>query len=369
MRDRRLRFTRRPALLAATLVVLLVAAGLSAYLASRSSPSRPHASVAGCRPNAMLVNPCRPWFGVAANGNPGAADTRLAQFDYAEKLIGRHVDVFRDYHSPLGSGPNGDLPLNSTELALASQAYLDVNWWPVKSWSQADGHDPRINREIARAAASIKSIAPRKVFLTIGWEPERDVSSDPGSGCRLSGIGTGGTPAQYIAMWRNVERIFRAHHVNNVVWAMDYGASHGRYDCLVPLLWPGNKLVDWVLYDAYSRTPRDTWAKTVGPFYSLLQRDSSPRVDFDAKPWGLGEFSTCTSDPTLARDFYLQAKESVQDRAYPRLHMYIAYDDARGPKASPGCLSDYLSYGQPDNAKQQSFNQFVDTVLGRAASR
>ena len=43
--------------------------------------------------------------------------------------------------------------------------------------------------------------------------------------------------------------------------------------------------------------------------------------------------------------------------------MYLAYADSGGPKAGPGCLSNYNNYGQPDTAKQASFNQFAKAVL------
>jgi len=328
-------------------------------------PPRP----VNCAPDAILVNPCRPWFGAAANGNPGAPDSKVAQFDYLEQLTGQHLDIFRDYHSPPGSNRLGDLPLNGNEKKLASRhgTYIDVNWKPAATFAQADGGNAVVNRQIDHVAASIKSIAPHKVFMTIWWEPQNDVTSDPGSGCYLNPGATGGTPAQYIAMWRNVESRFRAAGVTNVIWAMDYQAPPtGLYDCLVPRLWPGNNLVDWVIYDTYSRNGHATWDNTVGRFYHVLASDSSPSVNFDSKPWGLGEFGTCSNPNTAAaNDFYLQAKSALEANTYPKLKMYLAYADTGGPKAGPGCLSNYNNYGQPDTAKQANFNQFAHAVLAR----
>ena len=362
-------------------VVSVVAAGLGAFGAylltgpqraaapppsqAASLPPRP----VNCTPNAILVNPCRPWFGAAANGNPGAPDSKVAQFDYLEQLTGQHLDIFRDYHSPPGSNRLGDLPLNGNEKKLASRhgTYIDVNWKPAATFAQADGGNAVVNRQIDHVAASIKSIAPHKVFMTIWWEPLNDVTSDPGSGCYLNPGATGGTPAQYIAMWRNVESRFRAAGVTNVIWAMDYQAPPtGLYDCLVPRLWPGNNLVDWVIYDTYSRNGHATWDNTVGRFYHVLASDSSPSVNFDSKPWGLGEFGTCSNPNTAAaNDFYLQAKSALEANTYPKLKMYLAYADTGGPKAGPGCLSNYNNYGQPDTAKQANFNQFAHAVLAR----
>jgi hypothetical protein len=351
--------------------VVLIGSAILAYLltqphAATTTPPEP----GNCTPSTILVNPCRPWFGAAANRNPAAPQSRIAQFSYVEKLVGQRLDIFRDYHSPPGTNSLSDLPLNSEEIQMAHRpnTYIDVNWKPASNWAAADGGNPTVNRNIDRVAASIKSVAPHKIFLTIWWEPQHSVSSIPGnSACQLTHPGTAGTPAQYIAMWKNVESRFRADGVTNVIWAMDYQAPpNGHFDCLVPLLWPGNHLVDWVLYDSYSRNSQGTWANTVGRFYNVLSRDSNPRVNFDSKPWGLGEFSTCSNpDNALAQNFYLQAKSAFEANVYPRLKMYLAYDDAGGPKSGPGCLSNFNQFGQPDAVKQANFNQFARAVLSR----
>jgi hypothetical protein len=367
-------------------VAAFVAGAVGAYIAVRPSGSRSTAILApptgsrptathtlvpaqprNCTPTITLVNPCRPWFGAVAAHIPGLPPSRVTDFKYLERLIGHPLDIFRDYHSPPGTGRLGDLPLNSDEITMARRAdtYVDVNWKPASTWAQADGGNPSVNSEIARAAASIKSVAPHKIFLSIWWEPQRYVTSDPTNrGCHVSPTAPGGgTPAQFVAMWRNVEKIFRQNGVTNVVWTMDY-QDQPKFNCLVPQLWPGNNLVDWVLYDAYSRNAQDTWDKTVGPFYYVLLHDSNARVNFDSKPWGLGEFGVCSNpDMTLQRQFYLQAKQAVQANTYPRLKMYLAFNSAGGPKAGPGCLSNYTAQGQPDAVKQADFNQFASAVL------
>jgi len=353
-------------------IFIVAAAGLGAlgaYLLTGNSgtPATTQPATGNCAPSATLVNPCRPWFGAAANGNPGAPDSRVAQFDYLARLVGQRLDIFRDYHSAPGSNSLGDLPLNTNEMQLARRpgTYIDVNWKPAATFAQAGGGDPVVNREIDRVAASIKSIAPHKIFMTIWWEPQNDVTSAPGTSCYVNPNATGGTPAEYVAMWRNVENRFRAAGATNVVWAMDYQApASGMYDCLVPLLWPGNSLVDWVTYDSYSRNGHATWDNTVGRFYHVLASESSPSVDFNAKPWGLGEFGTCSNANTAAaNDFYLQAKSAFDAGSYPKLKMYLVFASSGGPKAGPGCLSNYTNSGQPDSAKQANFNQFAKAVL------
>jgi len=56
-------------------IVIVVAGGLGAlgaYLLTGHGNSKHPLTPRDCTPSAILVNPCRPWFGASANGNPGA---------------------------------------------------------------------------------------------------------------------------------------------------------------------------------------------------------------------------------------------------------------------------------------------------------
>lgn len=366
---------------------LLGAGGGSGRNSQRGSRS-------GCAPSAILVNPCRPWLGAAAYGNPGqpgkpAPQKYIGQFVYLEHLTGHRLDIFRTYHSPLSAHNSvSNLPLDKAEIHFAERphTYLDVNWKPAATWQQAapvsQGGSPAISAEIRKVADNIKAISPHKIFLTIWWEPQDSVSNGTSNccyiqgGCPGGGGGAGpagaGSPAQYVAMWRNVESIFRQQDVRNVVWVMDY-MSYPRmsYDCLVPQLWPGNHLVDWVVYDTYDHgtASGSSWDGTVGRFYTVLEKMSSPQVDLTSKPWGLGEFGTCKNrSPANAKQYYLQGKAAVKSNRYPRLKMYLVYADT-GNHSGPACLTDYNQgpFGQYiyDPQKQADFNQLANAVFGR----
>jgi hypothetical protein len=330
-------------------------------IAARAVPPPPRP----CSVSPILVNSCRPWLGAAAGGNPGAPNRPVLQFQYLERLIDHHLDVFRDYDSALGKNSNSALPLNPQELAALQlpATYVDVNWQPADTWAQADGGDAAVNALIKQAADNIKAVAPHKIFLTIWWEPQHAVSG--GTSCP-GAHGHAGTPAQYRQMWRNVEGIFKAQGVSNVVWAMDYMGTFPNEDCLVPQLWPGNSLVDWVLYDSYDLgNPKygTTWAGTVGRFYHVLQQDSSPSVDFDAKPWGLGEFGTCRNhNAANSLQYFQQARQSILSNAYPKLKMYVMFAIGEG-HTSKGCLTDYNPNGQPNVSKNSDIRSFANSPL------
>lgn len=342
-------------------------------------PAYARQTTSNCTPNAILVNPCRPWFGAAANGNPGAPDDPISQANYLEQLVGQQLDIFRFYHAP------GDLPLDpNTQTGQAEihfvnrpntnptnpNTYIQVNWKPATTWAAAGGGDPTINAQIAQVADNIKAIAPHKIFLAVWHEPENDVSAFDNSAeqaaCQsdpnFKGLkGSAGTPAQYKAMWQNVQNIFQQQGATNVVWAMNY-MSQTRFFCLIPYLWPGNQAIDWVLYDTYARGSQG-YADTAGAFYHLLQQDSSPTVNFDSKPWGLGEFNDCNPNPRQdAVTYFNDAETAFQANTYPNLKMYLVYADT-GNNAGPGCLTNFDANGNPFPAKQTAFNQLAQAVL------
>ncbi|HEY7415527.1 MAG TPA: hypothetical protein VH593_10065 [Ktedonobacteraceae bacterium] len=332
--------------------------------------AKSHAASA-CTPSAILVNPCRSWFGAAASGNPGAPPDKISQANYLEKLVGQNLDIFRFYNA------SGDQPLDpqaatgQAEIHFANRAntYIQVNWKPASTWPAAGGGNATVNAQIKQVANNIKAVAPHKIFLAVWHEPENDVSAFDNSAqqtaCKndpnFKGLkGNAGTPDQYQAMWHNVENIFNQQGVTNVVWAMNY-MSYPPFYCLVPYLWPGNQYVNWVLYDTYGHSKG--YANTAGAFYKVLQKDSSASVDLNSKPWGLGEFNDCT--PTVPHDaitYFNDAEAAYKANTYPKLKLYMVYADT-GNGAGPGCLTNYNSSGQLYPAKQTAFNQLAKAVL------
>lgn len=356
-----------PTLIATGVSALLATAGCAVAFGQGIGGSATGAPVPVCSVSAELVNSCRAWLGGAAAGNPGAAKDPTAQFEHLESLVGQPMDVFRDYDNCSATRcTTGTIPLaaGSPEQYFATHGkYVDVNWKPATNFSDADGGNAAVNAEITTAARNIRAIAPRQVFLTVWHEPQNDVTSGTSTCGHLKG--TAGSPQQYVAMWHNVASIFAHEGVTNVVWNMDYMGSAGQFgqwNCLVPQLWPGNDLVDWVTWDTYSRGK--TWDQTSGAFYRLLENDNSTSTDFEAKAWGIGEFGTCKQPTTgiTAAQYYDSVTSAITAGTYPRLKMYLVFADT-GNNSGPGCLTDYDDSGRPDPAKQAAFNRLAGTVL------
>ena len=137
-----------------------------------------------CTVDAKLVNSCRPWVGAEANGYPGIASDHKTQLLAHESRIGHQLDVVHFYSSP------GDT-LDTTQKYFINRSgtYLMLNWKPVKgggpgnTWKDADGRNTTVNANIVKMANSIKSVAPKKIFLTVYHEPENDVSPGGSPSC------------------------------------------------------------------------------------------------------------------------------------------------------------------------------------------
>jgi len=338
-------------LLLAAMFFLVV--GVTAYKFTQQT----HAA-SSCSISSVLVNSCRPWLGAAVAGYPQVSSSKTAQFEYAEQRLGRKMDIFHDYHQP------GNLPLSSDEKYFATRpnTYIYVNWKPASNWADAGGGNATVNASIDKAAASIKSVAPHKIFLTIWHEPENDVSG--GTSCAIK-PGTAGTPAQYRAMWQNVENRFKADGVTNVVWVMNY-MNYPKWQCLVPELWPGNSLVDWVTFEAYDaqwKPGYPSFNNVVNDMYKTLEADNDSTHNFESKPWGIGEVGDCDStNQSDVYTYYSQMKTALDNNTFPRLKMYMAYDDS-GNNAGMGCLTEYSKAGNYDPTEQSYYNKFADDPI------
>jgi len=317
-------------------------------------PQPGRAASAGCRPNAVLVNPCRPWLGASANRYPQVTATLKPQILYHEQRIGRQVDIVHAYNNP-------GAVLTSDEIALATRpdTMLYLNWKPTLTWADADGSDQATNASIDAMAQSIQALGSTKIFLAVFHEPEKSVSGTP-AGCSSPGPGTAGTTDDYRAMWHNVRARFDALGVSNVVWVMNY-LSYAPYRCMDADLWPGNDLVDWVAFDNYGTGGQPDFVTNVGSMYDFLNSSSAPEHDYASKPYALAEWGIngTTVTPQQTYDYIDQAKSAVEDDVFPNIEAYMVFDNA-GPDGSENRVS-YQNGGVYDPVRQQHYTAFADS--------
>lgn len=293
-----------------------------------------------------LVNHCRMWFGANAGQYTEAGTGTRNQIVHFEKRIGRQVDIVHTYHGI------GDNALSEEEYYFIQRpgTILFTNWKPAARWSDAAGSNNAVNATIDQMANSIKKAAPRKIFLTIHHEPEDQVEGDT-SCTSYSNKEKAGVPSDYRAMWRNIRQRFEALGVDNVVWVMNY-MGYERWQCLVNDMWPGNELVDWIMWNSYA-TPRSPWPDAPLRLYDFLSANSTTEHDYLSKPWGLGEFGAWAK----SRNFVLQQFDAMYQTLentdiMPRLRLYVVFDN-RDSRVG-------YTDGKPDLAKQVAFNRIAN---------
>ena len=343
--------------LTALLAVLGMVTTVLAVLAPAPPTARADEPV--CTVSAKLVNSCRPWLG-AESGGYGVTGLR-ARMQEHETRIGRQLDIVHAY-----LGPSTALPADVVTLAKRPGTIAYVNWKPAYRWAQAAGGTPTVDAQIDALAASIKALGQVRIMLTVYHEPENDISPGGTSACPSTLLGgSAGTAADYVAMWHNVRARFDAAGVTNVVWAMNYTGWY-EWECAVKALWPGNDLVDWVVWDPYTRNA--TWTATVGRFYRWLETNSDSGHDFLSKPWGLGEFGYVGTSQTAAYAMYDEARRNLQNGVHPRLKAYVVWDNRTA--SSNDDRVGFDGKGVRDPVEQQRYNAFAnDPLLSGAWTR
>lgn len=305
-----------------------------------------------CTVSAILVNSCRPWLGSRVKGYPQAASDDKSQVLYEESSIaGRQNDIAHTFH------PVGDNQLSSYDKYLATRpgGYLLTNWKPTNNWANIS----QDNAAIDSMANSIKSIAPQKIFLALHHEPQNDVTSDPNCP-NLGYVGSAGTPTDYRNMWAYVHNRFAQDGVNNVVWVLIY-QGYKKWDCLIPDLYPGNSLVDWIGMDDYGTTQNPNFITNTQRVYDLLTADSDTTHDFLSKPWALTEWNFCGGTSAEGVTYYNEAKQAVDSGNFPRIHAWVMFDAlGTGVTQIPGCLLAYDSDGTYDNSRVSAYRAYAN---------
>lgn len=310
----------------------------------------PSLANAKCTVSDNLVNSCGPWLGGGANDYPKAG-SKKDQILALEKRVGRNMEVVHTYH------PVGDNQLDSTDLFFINRAdtILMTNWKPTKKWKLADGRDKKTNDNIDRMAKSIKAVAPKKVMLVVHHEPEDQVSGEASSCSSYSKKEKAGTPKEYRAMWGNVRKRFDALKVNNVVWVMNY-MGYSKWNCMLDDMWPGNHLVDWVMWEAYIGDNDATWPEKPLAMYNYFLKNSNATHDYKSKPWGINEFGFRGSQNHVYKQ-YENVKKAIHNDIMPRVKMYNIWDSIS--QSGVDYRAGYDSKGNSDPKEQKLLNEIV----------
>jgi hypothetical protein len=334
---------------------------------------------ATCTVNSLLVNSCRPWLGAAVGGYSMVASDSTSQFNFANKRLndpnvlnnpGANVTLTKDLDIIHVYKTNNNTSFTSTDNTFMAQpgTYLYINYKPDTSgWASSTGGNATINARIDALADSFKAKPQYKFFLALFHEPENDVSS---GNCTANANGaSAGSPTDYVNMWHNVRSRFDAKGVNNVVWVMNY-MGYANWNCLVPMLWPGNSYVDWITYDAYgSGTGAGAnFTQNIADFYGYLSSNSDATHAYTSKVWGLAEhgYSNANGVSThqKAIDYWNQATAAIQNNTFPLLKAYMVFDTSTNGTSQVGV--DFA--GAVSVPEQTAYNAFAQAIFDKEGS-
>lgn len=331
----------------ATALILSLSIGLSAAgHGGRPAHTTKRAHPAKCgRVNAEYVPSCGAWFGTTG------APTLAA----GEAIAGRQSDIFHEYKTFSSYAGSRSFPGRSAEAAVDSHHMYFFDWKPrsvdgkIIPWRDvaSGAMDASYVDVLARKIRSWSAThGDEKVFMAFAAEPEDE-------------IGRYGTAADYVAAWRHIDERFRALGARSsviFVWNMT------GYMTRVPLwnaLYPGDRVVDWLAWDPYGKTPDNPVSAPVVPFPSALGQDKGRRPDSTGayrfykwadgpgaaaygtgrvyrkpgshkKPLMVAEFSVCWAPSTLgqAQRWYGQARTVLRKGRYPRVKAFVYFDVA-----------------------------------------
>lgn len=233
-----------------------------------------------------------------------------------------------------------------------------IVFYSIYSHEYADFVSGKLDWAIQAWAKRFKMVAPAKMFISVRYEPELYAIEDQGTGTfgtvkKMKQKKFYFTPAQYRELWQYVWHKFEDAGVTNAVWAIDYSVDGATQKPMLPLaaaLWPGDKYVDWLLWNYFTfAKQKDHYDDSGSKFgywidhaYKSFEEYSGVPLEWDgvnytanwkaAKAWGLGAWGANSVKPWMedseeARVRLLaDAETAFNSGKYPRLKLSCHFD-------------------------------------------
>ena len=218
--------------------------------------------------------------------------------------------------------------------------------WQETDWAKAakDGYKWKLQPY----ANAIKSVAPHKVMVCPGWEPDGHTSEFAVHNVFWSA-------QDYLDFRANVVKQFESFGVTNAVYIQDYSYMPMFKPDIAPSLndlFPDDGSVEWIFFNSFQQTSFQKYEKTLAKVGAPAQSnpDSKAMIDWfynffenDAKPimknatLGIGAWGTNYEDsapkeyrkpiPTADRERYIKGvQEVLESGSYPRIKASIYFD-------------------------------------------
>jgi len=221
--------------------ILLACASLVVFAVAGASHA-PRATAVG-EARTILVPEHGALFG--AWTKPRSGRTVQQELAYTEQQVGRRFDIFHLYYHVDKALPTRDMVAakNSGHTILMSFDPDPVNATPTWQGIARGDQDALLTKR----AQELRGFGV-PVMLTFDHEAD-------------SNIGAFGTPADYVAAFRRVHRIFRDQGATNVIWVWNMEGELFADPATADAMYPGDEYVDWISADAYNWYPGKSGSK------------------------------------------------------------------------------------------------------------
>jgi hypothetical protein len=250
--------------------------------------------------------------------------------DTLEKAIGRRFDVVYFFNAI----DQGNLPTADERQVVDNGQTLHINLesrefskpgHPVVRWSAvAAGDFDSTLKSTARGLASLH----KPFFVTFDHEADGAAK-----------LQSRGTPAQFVAAWRHVRKVFEDAGATQAIWTWVVTGYPANFQT-AQQLYPGNAAVDWISWDPYDSRgcqngdvgsqPAQTFAQIASPFYHWLATTGVHAGISLKKPYMISETGSAydPKDPQATANFYRSIPAGL--RELPRIRAVTIWDESAG---------------------------------------
>jgi hypothetical protein len=139
---------------------------------------------------------------------------------------------------------------------------VQLDPWTVSLYRIAHGKYDAYLRRFARAVAKLR--------FRIGFSFAHEMNGTWYPWCFRKA-----DPANFVAAWRRIHRIFASMYATNVTWVWTISKLYLRDSRMIAQVtredWPGKRFVNWVGIDGYFRFPGEPYARVVTPTLHLIR--------------------------------------------------------------------------------------------------
>ena len=212
-----------------------------------------------------------------------AAQTHWHMDDFQE-VFGVPLHIYRTFK---GEWRGGSLLTAEEEAWVREGGILFYSTQP-QDWAVAatDSYADQIRLY----ATAVSSVAPHKVMVAPGFEPD-------GHTCEVKTTGVFGCAKDYKAMYANYVKIFKEAGVDNAVFVMDYSMNIAfTFDEVAKALWPDNNAVKWLFFNVFQsgevKSKKGDCHALADGIYNNFVKNSDHVNRWMDLPWGLGAYGT-----------------------------------------------------------------------------